>query len=223
MRLAQRREIDPFGRVTEQRLERRARRALRGELGDDHLDGLLHRREAEERHEAVDREHRLRRVDLDGPLEQTEEQRRAARHGAGVEAVAVRLDPRARVGPQLRDLRVEVLHEPQRAHGAIDGPRELLLAEHREQLAACRRHREMNLHEAVGRVHVAARPGRLLEITRVDGGVAELVALDAYLSPRSGQLHSGAYSPLPARRADALRRSFVRESFACEKFAWRGT
>ena len=99
---------------------------------------------------------------------------------------------RARVGTQLLLVAVETSHEPERAHRAIDGAREATLAEHRQQLAARGREDEMHLDESIGRVHVAARPRRLGDVLRVDGRVAERVALDAYLSPRSGQLHRAA-------------------------------
>ena len=187
--LAELREVEALGGIAEERIEDRLRRAAGDELGDDHLRGLLHRREPKERNEPVDREHGLRGVELDRPTEEPEERRRSAARGARVEPVAVGLEPSPRVGTKLGDVAIEPVDETERAHGAIDGPRELALAEHREELPPRRREHQMHLHQAIGRVHVAAGPGGLGEVPRVDGGVAELVALDTDLAPRSRELH----------------------------------
>lgn len=58
-------ELDATGGVAEERVEDLAWRAARDELRDDHLGGLLHRRQPEERDEPVHGEERLGRVELD--------------------------------------------------------------------------------------------------------------------------------------------------------------
>jgi hypothetical protein len=186
--------------VAEERIEDGARRSSRDELGDDHLRGLLHRSEPEERDQAIHREHRLGREELDGATEQAQERGRPALRRSGVEAVAVRLEPPPGVGTKLRLVTVEATREGQRAHRAIDGAREAAVAEHREELAARGSKHEMNLHEPIGGVHEAACPRRLGHVLRVDGRIAELVALDANLAPRSRQLHR---SSIPRTRCGA--------------------
>ncbi len=182
-------EVDAVGGVAEERRERLARRAARDELGDDHLGGLLHRGEPEERDQPVDGEDRLGREHLDAPPEQPEDGRRAALRGSGVEPVAVGLEPGSRVGRELPHLRIEIVHEPERTHRAIDGPRKPLLPEHGEQLPARRREHEVNLHEPIRRVQIPASPGGLREIASVNGRVSQGIALDRDRTPRPCDLH----------------------------------